>query len=112
ELSTTSQMRWWRPRGPVEPMYMPGRSRTASRPSRTVMSFAAYVSRVAVTTLLQGFGDLAGAGRPACGRRDLHSCKSTGTAAVSQALCRPAPGFLRSALAFPHGGRAGAAPLL
>ena len=25
---------------PVEPMYMPGRFRTGSRPSRTVMSFA------------------------------------------------------------------------
>ena len=25
---------------PVEPMYMPGRLRTASRPSRTVMSWA------------------------------------------------------------------------
>ena len=24
ELSTTSQTRWWRPLGPVEPMYMPG----------------------------------------------------------------------------------------
>src|SRR6185503_12124862 len=27
---------------PVEPMYMPGRLRTASRPSRTVMSWASY----------------------------------------------------------------------
>ena len=27
-------------RTPVEPMYMPGRLRTASRPSRTVMSWA------------------------------------------------------------------------
>src|SRR2546430_218885 len=35
-------MRWWRPRVPVEPMYMPGRLRTASRPSRTVMSLASY----------------------------------------------------------------------
>src|SRR5690606_29487984 len=33
-------------------MYMPGRSRTASRPSRTVMSLAAYVWRVAVTNTL------------------------------------------------------------
>ena len=38
ELSTTSQTRWCRPVGPVEPMYMPGRLRTASSPSRTVMS--------------------------------------------------------------------------
>ena len=28
ELSTTSQTRWCRPAGPVEPMYMPGRLRT------------------------------------------------------------------------------------
>ncbi len=34
-LSTISQTRWCRPRSPVEPMYMPGRLRTASRPSRT-----------------------------------------------------------------------------
>ena len=40
ELSTISHTRWCRPRGPVEPMYMPGRLRTASSPSRTVMSLA------------------------------------------------------------------------
>src|SRR3954453_22912081 len=39
-LSTASQMRWCRPRSPVDPMYMPGRLRTASRPSRTVMEDA------------------------------------------------------------------------
>ena len=39
-LSTTSQTRWCRPRSPVEPMYMPGRLRTASRPSRTVSEAA------------------------------------------------------------------------
>ncbi len=32
ELSTTSKARWWSPREPVEPMYMPGRFRTGSRP--------------------------------------------------------------------------------
>src|SRR5439155_2230559 len=37
-------MRWWSPRAPVEPMYMPGRSRTGSSPSRTVMSLAVYVA--------------------------------------------------------------------
>ena len=42
ELSTTSQTQWWRPDGPVEPMYMPGRLRTGSRPSRTCMSLAPY----------------------------------------------------------------------
>src|ERR1700741_5687514 len=44
ELSTTSQIRWCRPRSPVEPMYMPGRFRTASNPSRTVMAEAPYSS--------------------------------------------------------------------
>src|SRR6476661_1069475 len=42
ELSTTSHTRWWRPRSPVDPMYMPGRLRTASRPSRTWMAEASY----------------------------------------------------------------------
>src|SRR5690606_21260716 len=41
-LSTTSQTRWCRPRSPVEPMYMAGRIRTASRPSRTVSEPAVY----------------------------------------------------------------------
>ena len=36
-LSTTSQTSWWSPRASVEPMYMPGRLRTAVRPSRTWM---------------------------------------------------------------------------
>ena len=39
-LSTTSHTMWCRPRSPVEPMYMPGRLRTASRPSRTVIDDA------------------------------------------------------------------------
>src|SRR4051812_6352427 len=42
ELSTTSHTRWCRPLRPVDPMYIPGRFRTASRPSRMVMSFAPY----------------------------------------------------------------------
>ena len=37
ELSTTSDTRGCRPRWPVEPMYMPGRLRTGSRPSSTVI---------------------------------------------------------------------------
>src|SRR6188508_3115224 len=45
-LSITSYASWCSPRGPVEPMYMPGRSRTGSRPSRTVMSLAVYVALV------------------------------------------------------------------
>lgn len=36
----TSQIKWWRPSGPVVPIYIPGRFRTGSRPSRTVMSLA------------------------------------------------------------------------
>ena len=42
ELSTTSLTRWCRPRSPVEPMYIPGRLRTASRPSSTVMDPESY----------------------------------------------------------------------
>ena len=40
ELSTTSHTQWWRPLGPVLPMYIPGRFRTGSRPSRTCMLLA------------------------------------------------------------------------
>ncbi len=47
ELSTTSQTRWCRPRASVEPMYMPGRRRTASRPSRTWMESAVYAGGLA-----------------------------------------------------------------
>src|SRR6202034_1881891 len=42
ELSTTSWTRWCSPRSPVEPMYIPGRLRTASRPSKTVIERASY----------------------------------------------------------------------
>ena len=42
ELSTTSQMRWCSPLGPVDPMYMPGRFRTASRPSNLSIWAASY----------------------------------------------------------------------
>src|SRR5262245_2649471 len=42
ELSTTSNTRWCSPRSAVSPMYMPGRLRTASRPSRTLMFSAPY----------------------------------------------------------------------
>ena len=34
-LSMTSAARWWSARASVPPMYMPGRRRTGSRPSRT-----------------------------------------------------------------------------
>src|SRR5664280_2088851 len=44
ELSTTSQTRWWSAGEAVDPMYIPGRFRTGSRPSRTVMSPASYVA--------------------------------------------------------------------
>src|SRR5690606_41839847 len=100
------------PGGVGVPVYMPGRSRTASRPSRTVVSVALYVSRVAVTTLLQGIQGPGGTGRPACGEEDLHSCKSTGTEAVSQALRRLLARFRRSVVAFRFVGQADADPLL
>ena len=40
ELSTTSQIRWCRPRPSVDPMYIPGRFRTADRPSRIWIELA------------------------------------------------------------------------
>src|SRR5512136_1993863 len=46
ELSRISQTRWWSPGDPTPPMYIPGRFRTGSRPSRTVMSFAVYVPAI------------------------------------------------------------------
>ena len=42
ELSTTSQTKWCNPLGPVEPMYIAGLFRTASRPSKTFMSLESY----------------------------------------------------------------------
>ena len=42
ELSTISRTRFINPWTPVDPMYMPGRLRTASRPSRTWMFLALY----------------------------------------------------------------------
>ena len=50
ELSTTSYTRWCRPRSVVEPIYIPGRLRTASSPSRTVMSDAPYSWGCSVAT--------------------------------------------------------------
>src|ERR1700677_4743663 len=43
ELSATSQTRWCKPISPVEPMYIAGRLRTASRPARTLMDVASYL---------------------------------------------------------------------
>ena len=42
ELSTTSYTRWCNPFSPISPMYMAGRLRTASSPSRTVILLAEY----------------------------------------------------------------------
>jgi hypothetical protein len=42
ELSTTSETRWCSPRCPVVPMYIPGRLRTGSSPSSTVICEASY----------------------------------------------------------------------
>ena len=40
ELSNTSATRWWSAGSSVPPIYMPGRLRTGSSPSRTSMSLA------------------------------------------------------------------------
>src|SRR4026209_1176546 len=47
ELSTTSHTRWCRPRVSVEPMYIEGRRRTASSPSRTWRLSAVYEAAAA-----------------------------------------------------------------
>ena len=61
ELSTTSVTRWCRPRSPVEPMYIPGRLRTASRPSSTVMEPESYsVGRAPLPLLTRGSASKAG----------------------------------------------------
>ena len=51
-LSTISYTRWCRPLGPVEPMYMPGRLRTASRPSSTCIWSLLYISSVFVISVI------------------------------------------------------------
>src|SRR5262245_42574615 len=71
-LSTISCTRWWRPRSPVEPMYMPGRLRTASRPSSTVIESAPYCSCSATLghfLVLDRDGPDTGSAGPWAGRR-------------------------------------------
>src|SRR5689334_2375234 len=60
ELSTISQTRWCSPAEPTPPIYIPGRLRTGSSPSRTVMSLAVYVVAMIEGLIGQGLG---GAGR-------------------------------------------------
>src|SRR5574344_2609304 len=43
-LSTTSYTRWWSPLSEISPIYIDGRLRTASRPSRTWILLAEYCS--------------------------------------------------------------------
>ena len=63
QLSAISTIRWRRPVGPVDPMYMPGRSRTASKPSRTWIWSALYssLSGACWARRLGGLGGAAGA---------------------------------------------------
>ena len=64
EFATISSTRWWRPRGPVVPMYMPGRSRTGSSPSSTVMSLAEYPAFAFVFAIIKKSLQNAGFARP------------------------------------------------
>ena len=59
-LSTTSKMSWCRPRSSVDPMYMPGRLRTAVRPSRTWMLAAVYSVEASRARRLDGASSGAG----------------------------------------------------
>src|SRR5688572_16258848 len=56
ELSTISKTRWWSPRSVTSPMYIAGRRRTASSPSRTLIEEASYAPDFAF-----GFGPSPGA---------------------------------------------------
>ena len=74
-LSTISQSRWCSPALSTPPMYMPGRRRTASRPSRTVIDSALYVPEA-----MSGFpcgsrrrGRLSTGSRAECGTGLRHS---------------------------------------
>src|SRR5258706_5763199 len=49
-LSISSITKWWRPSAPVLPIYMPGRLRTGSRPSRTWIWSASYPVCLATRT--------------------------------------------------------------
>src|SRR5262249_52061757 len=60
ELSTTSYTRWCRPISPVDPMYIAGRRRTASRPSSTLMLLESYTSPAPVFTSFAIFPCCAG----------------------------------------------------
>src|SRR3989442_2028518 len=55
-LSTTSYTRWWRPSGPVLPMNMAGRLRTASRPSSTLICSAPSETRGPLLILVFSVG--------------------------------------------------------
>src|SRR5215471_5161782 len=46
ELSTTSYTKWCNPVSPVEPMYIAGLKRTASRPSSTLIEVESYTGGV------------------------------------------------------------------
>ena len=59
-LSSVSQTRWCSPAEPTPPMYIPGRLRTGSRPSRTVMSLAVYVELAMLVAAPPGLYQLCG----------------------------------------------------
>src|SRR5207344_338572 len=79
-LSRISQTRWCSPVEPTPPMYIPGRFRTGSRPSRTVMSLAVYVVLAIKKSLLLGDFCLElslaerTVGRPLLGGRETRCC--------------------------------------
>src|SRR3954464_10348997 len=87
ELSTTSHTRWCRPLAEVEPMYMLGRLRTASRPSRTVIELPVYSPfrgalgdglLGALLVVLAGLATGAYLSRRRFGARSLHSRHKAG----------------------------------
>src|SRR5579884_1452662 len=89
-LSTTSYTRWCNPDGPVEPMYIPGRSRTGSRPLRTVMSFAAYATRAHLVGMESRAGpEPFGVGVPTGGRQVENPTKDLVRARIATPVSVP-----------------------
>src|SRR5690625_4290113 len=89
-----------RPRESVEPMYMPGRLRTASSPSSTERWRAVYWAAVAVDLggtppIIRTYGPAAGTRPARCGQSVLDAASgNTGYTRVTVVISRHRPGPL------------------
>src|SRR5271154_2629816 len=100
ELSTTSHTRWWRPISPVEPMYIAGRRRTASRPPSTLIDLASYLCPACGATPASSLSPMNSplAEAPSRRARSLHSlCADIDVLAaqkIAQNFCEARKGVL------------------